>query len=214
MKHLIAILCFSCIMLPGLSYAQSFQAGIVAGPVVTQYNGDNIGGYNKIGPKGGIFVRRDRPGKLDYQIDMYFVQKGSKYANPEKYDYYNLRLQYIEVPISFQYLTDLIEIPGFFRWQTKHEIAFEAGLGAAYLLDAREDDDGGGWVNNPDPPFEKKYDITAHAGIGYFFNPNWYADVRYSYSILPIREHPGGQSWLLDRGHYNNVLHFSIYYIF
>jgi hypothetical protein len=193
--------------------AQTFNAGICAGPVVTQYNGDNVGGYNKIGPKAGIFVHRDMPGKLDYQLDLIFVQKGSKYENTEAVDYYNLRLRYLELPITFQYITDFLEIPGLFRLQLPNDIGLELGLGAAYLLEAKEDDDGGGWLNEPVKPF-KPYDITAHAGLSWYFNENWWVNFRYSYSILPIREHPGGQTWLLDLGQYNNVLHFTVYYAF
>ena len=118
--------------------AQTFNAGICAGPVVTQYNGDNVGGYSKIGPKAGIFVHRDMPGKLNYQIDMIFVQKGSKYENTEAVDYYNLRLRYLELPITFQYITDVIEIPGLFRLQFPSDVGLELGLGAAYLLEAKD----------------------------------------------------------------------------
>lgn len=193
--------------------AQEFKGGISAGPVVTQYNGDNIGGYNKIGPKAGFFIRRDMPGKLDYQIDLYFVQKGSKYVSQKYANYYNLRLRYIEMPFTFEYLTDKLEVPGLFRLDFNNLVGFEFGLGAAYLIEAKEDDDGGGWLDEPVPTFSN-FDVTAHAGIDYFFNEHWFVNFRYSYSIIPIREHPGGQTWLLDRGQYNNVLHFTLYYQF
>lgn len=215
MNHLTStlLLGFMATLLSIPVFAQDFSGGICAGPVITQYNGDNVGGYNKIGPKAGIFVRREMPGKLDYQIDMVFVQKGSKYKNREIVDYYNLRLRYIEVPFTLQYLTDKLEIPGLFRWQLEKEIGLEVGLGAAYLLEAKEDDDGGGWLNEPVKPF-RKYDITAHAGLAYFINENWFLNFRYSYSILPVRDHPGGQTWLIDWGEYNNVLHFTVNYAF
>jgi len=35
---------------------------------------------------------------------------------------------------------------------------------------------------------------------------------RFNYSILPIRAHPSGQSYLLNQGHYSNVLSIALYY--
>ena len=117
------------------------------------------------------------------------------------------------MPFTFEYLTDKLEVPGLFRIDFNNLVGFEFGLGAAYLIEAKEDDDGGGWLDEPVPNFSK-FDVTAHAGIDYFFNEHWFVNFRYSYSIIPIREHPGGQTWLLDRGQYNNVLHFTLYYQF
>jgi hypothetical protein len=214
-KHIILVV-MAIMSMMSLS-AQEFKGGVCAGPVVTQYNGDNKGGYSKIGPKGGFFVRRTMPGNWNYQIDLVFVQKGSKYEyiddNSSFYDYYNLRLRYIEAPVTFQYVTDKIEVPGLFRLSFGTDIAFEIGLGAAYLIEAKEDDDGGGWLDKPKRPF-RKYDITGHVGVAYWFSPKWAVNFRYSYSVLPVRDHPGEQTWLLDIGEYNNVLHFTLYYAF
>jgi len=36
--------------------------------------------------------------------------------------------------------------------------------------------------------------------------------VRFNYSLLPVREHPGNQVYWLNRGQYNNAMLFSFYY--
>jgi hypothetical protein len=192
--------------------AQAFYGGITGGATITQYNGDNRGGYNKINPKAGIFITRDMPSDFNYQLELLFIQKGSQYSGEKNQAYYNLRLRYIEMPVSLQYNLTGIHIPGLINWDFNNLVTPEIGLSAAYLLQAREDDIGGG-LAVPSDPF-KPYDFSLHAGVNYHFNEHWAFLFRYSYSFIPVREHPGGQTWLLDRGQYNNVLHFSFSYRF
>lgn len=192
--------------------AQTFKGGITGGALITQYNGDNRGGYNKINPKAGVFVTREMSDTWNYQLELLFVQKGSQYSGDKNQAYYNLRLRYLELPISLQYHLKGIHIPGFIDFDFKKQVYPEIGVSAAYLLQAREDDNGGG-LAEPTDPF-KPYDFSLHAGINYHFNEHWAFLFRYSYSFIPVREHPGGQTYLLDRGQYNNVLHFSFAYRF
>lgn len=55
LKKLIFLFAFSFFALP--FFAQSFYGGINAGFTVSQVDGDNYGGYHKISPLGGIYVR-------------------------------------------------------------------------------------------------------------------------------------------------------------
>jgi len=205
---LLLLLSFSFVKLS----AQVFYGGITGGATITQYNGDNRGGYNKINPKAGIFITRDMPSDFNYQIELLFIQKGSQYSGEKNQAYYNLRLRYIEMPVSLQYDLTGIHIPGLINWDFNKLVTPEIGLSAAYLLQAREDDNGGG-LAEPVDPF-KPYDFSLHAGVNYHFNEHWAFLFRYSYSFIPVREHPGGQTFYLDRGQYNNVLHFSFSYRF
>ena len=56
-----------------------------------------------------------------------------------------------------------------------------------------------------------KYVDTVR-GVGYRFLDVFSAHFRFNYSILPIRAHPSGQTYLLNKGHYNNVLNVALYY--
>jgi hypothetical protein len=192
--------------------AQNFYGGITGGAVITQYNGDNRGGYNKIGPKAGIFILRELSESWNYQIELIFIQKGSQYSGEKNLAYYNLRLRYLELPLSIQYHLKGIHIPGLIDFDINRPLYPEIGISAAYLLQAMEDDNGGG-LAEPADPF-KPYDFSLHAGINYYLNNHWIFHFRYSYSFIPVREHPGGQTYLLDRGQYNNVLHFTLNYRF
>jgi hypothetical protein len=55
------------------------------------------------------------------------------------------------------------------------------------------DDDGNGFIVNPDEL--KDYELCAIAGVYYYLNDHIYASAFASYSILPIRNHAGGQSF-------------------
>ena len=211
MKKRLPIILFLSLVGMGL-YAQNFYGGITGGAVITQFNGDNRGGYNKIGPKAGFFVTREMSDRWNYQLELYFIQKGSQYSGEKNEAYYNLRLRYLELPLSIQYHLKGIHIPSLIDVDFRRGVYPELGISAAYLLQAREDDDGGG-LAEPSDPF-RPYDISAHAGFSVHMNDHFILGFRYSYSILPVRDHPGGQTWLLDLGQYNNVLHFSLNYRF
>jgi len=87
------------------SHAQRFHGGLMIGGVVSQVQGDSYGGFNKFGLYGGGFVSLDLGKYIALQMEMDFIQKGSREnIDPEKeqYDSYLLRVNYIEVPLLFQ----------------------------------------------------------------------------------------------------------------
>src|SRR5687768_12714295 len=81
--------------------AQSFKGGFNAGFTTSQVSGDNLAGYNKAGLIGGLFVYREISKKFSLRMDFSYVMKGSRKAvHPEigDFDFYVLKLNYIEVP--------------------------------------------------------------------------------------------------------------------
>jgi hypothetical protein len=87
------------------SHAQRFHGGVMIGGVVSQVQGDSYGGFNKFGLYGGGFVSIGFAKYFALQLEMDFIQKGSREnIDPEKeqYDSYLLRVNYIEVPLLFQ----------------------------------------------------------------------------------------------------------------
>ena len=86
----------------------------------------------------------------------------------------------------------------------------EVGAGFSYLIKAQEDTDGNGFMI-PDPLF-KKFDLPFVFGVCYYPFDKFHLDFRYSYSMLAIRNHPGNQTWYFNRGQYNNLLSFGIYF--
>ncbi len=182
--------------------AQDFESGLILGGAFCQIDGDASGGYKKIGPQLGGFVKIDLQGDLDVIIEMKYIQKGARNVwtgNNSSYGYYVARLNYIELPVMGTY-------------QFGKKLYVNAGLTFGYLISAVEDKDGYGFT--PAYPEFYSYEIGAIAGISYELTPKIFANVSASYSALPIRPHPGGQVYLTDRGQYNNTIQFSLIYKF
>jgi hypothetical protein len=177
--------------------AQGFVGGGSLGIVASQVNGDELSGYNKLGLCGGLFVRNEFNDRYSLQMDIQFIQKGSrKRTNPEDgdYSYFLLRLSYVEVPIMFQA-------------KVYKKFYAEGGLALGYLIRARQDADGNGMLE-PDPAF-KRFDIPYIIGVSYGFTDNIRFNIRHSFSIIAIRDFPGQQSYYFDSGQYNKLLTFS-----
>jgi hypothetical protein len=184
--------------------AQTFKGGIMAGLSTSQVDGDMYAGYHRAGLIAGVFVNHSLSEKLLWQMEMKFIQKGSfKNENPDVGDYsiYNLRLNYIELPILIRYIY-------------KTHFSFDAGIGVGYLAKYHEADQVGELPYDASRPDFHKFELSTQLGAFYHINNNWWINARYSYSILPARDHAGGGVHWTNRGQYNNVLQFSLYYCF
>ncbi len=185
-------------------YSQEFKAGIQLGITGTQVTGDQLAGFNKAGLFGGFFVNRNFGRLGDGQLEINFIQKGSKKnAHPDKGDYvkYLLRLNYIEVPVMY-------------KFNIKNILKIEAGVMFAYLINSKEFDIQGKVYPDPSIPYYKKYDISGFAGINYKINDIFSLSFRYSYSILAIRPKPNSVTYRYNAGQFNEVLCSSLQYNF
>jgi hypothetical protein len=178
--------------------SQNFEGGILAGLTASQIDGDNFHGYNKVGLQGGGWVRRMFTYTLGGQMEIRYVQKGALKTNTvNDPTYRRTALHYIDIPLMCQYIYN-------------ENVVAELGVGPEILMSAKLEDE-----NGPLPIVDPKYNrftLSAIAGIGYRFLEVFSLHLRFNYSILPIRAHPSGQSYLLNKGHYNNVLSFALYY--
>lgn len=181
------------------AFPQGFRGGFSAGVAATQVDGDRLGGYDMTGFTGGIYVMNEIDETWAFSVGIRYFGKGSrKNADPDNgdYTYYRLRLHYTEIPVLAVY-----------RW---NKFRPEAGIGVGYLISSLEDSDAYGSVE-PNPPFHR-YDIPFIVGISYEFSKHLRFNTQYSYSILPIRPHPGNQTWYFDRGQYNNTINVTLQY--
>jgi len=193
--------CMFFILITIISFAQNkgFRSGIMAGAVASQVDGDRHEGYNKAGFQGGIFLMNKFSKKTGFHVEMKYIQKGSRTINnPDSIyaPYYKLRLSYVEVPFLFDFYL-------------KKKFMLETGTGFSYLFRAREDVDRCG-LTEPIPVF-KRFDMPFVFGVCYFPLINFYINFRFSYSIIPVRNHPANQTWYFDKGQYNNLLSFGMY---
>ncbi len=171
----------------------------MGGLAATQLDGDNLGGYNKPGVRFGGWVNTRIKPNMILQLELEYIQKGSKISDAEleRQKYYHCRLNYIQVPLLAK-TTLLPRLEG------------EAGIAASYLTRSLEDKDGGGFLE-ASPDFTQ-FELSGLVGIGYQLLENLSVSVRFNYSLLPVREHPGDQTYWLDRGQFNNAMLFSLYY--
>jgi len=184
-----------------ISVSQGFTPGFFAGIIASQVDGDMLEGYNKPGGQFGVLVKRDLTEKYGIQTEIKFIQKGSrKVAHPDKGDIssYKIKLDYVEVPFLFNYTI-------------KKKYRPEIGLGFGYLIKSGEFVDGYEYI--PEPAF-KKYELSIMLGFNYKIFSKIELNLRYSYSIMPIRDFPGVKSFYFDRFQYNNLMSFALYYNF
>ena len=183
----------------GISRAQKFHGGILAGLSTSQVDGDHLSGFNKAGFKGGGLVNRKFGEKIALQFEIEFIQKGSRKPLNDNNEYYLMRLSYIEVPLLFSYYVGK-------KWN------LETGVAFATLLSAYEEDETGEVLNAP--AFNRN-DYLICGGANYFFTPQLFFNVRYSYSISTIRTKDEYYDYYyFVGGQYNKVLAFSFGYIF
>ena len=175
----------------------TFHAGIVLGLNASQVDGDDYAGYNKLGINAGFMSVLPVSKKIFFSAEILYTQKGSKShvvsGMPLEY---RLKLNYAEIPVLFNF-------------NAKPVLDFGAGFAYARLVKSRE------FVYELEqPPFEdlNKNEFAGLLNANYFFNPHFFLNVRFSYSLAPIGHSP--VSNFNSRAMFNNLLSFRIGYIF
>jgi hypothetical protein len=189
-----------------LASAQRFHGGIMAGGVLSQVQGESYGGFNKPGVYAGAFVNYDFGKIHTVQLEMDFIQKGSRdNNNPENgpYPNYILRVNYLEIPVLYQV--------HFF----KRKFAFEIGPAFDVLLSSYQEYDG---LETDFVPPCRSVTVNALAGVSFNIIPKLKVDFRFIMSINSIRQ-PGDTNdnyykrfgtW----GQFNDVLALTLWYSF
>ncbi|MDD4148619.1 MAG: outer membrane beta-barrel protein [Bacteroidales bacterium] len=198
------------------SNSQSFYGGIIAGTTISQVDGDSYGGYHKISPLGGVFVRNAFNDKWGMTVGIEYKRKGSKEVKKNDYEItriYNLSLDYIEVPIMVSRNIKQLGLPGVFMLDIPNDLYFDFGFSYAYLINSKEETNG--IISQSSRQF-RKYEIANHIGLNYRLSEHWLASWRMSYTFLltPIREHSDGNVYWFNRGQYNHNMSFAIKYEF
>ena len=79
--------------------AQQFKGGMMFGFVSSQVAGDGYSGFHKAGLSGGFFVSLDLNPTSSLQMELHYIQKGSRYNDTtyqEDFQQYLLRLNYVD----------------------------------------------------------------------------------------------------------------------
>ncbi len=197
------------------AFSQSFGGGVKAGFNISQVDGDMRGGYSTIFPTACIYAQTNfgEQQRAALSLGISYIRKGSKHIGKNELgdiiSIYAIRLQYIEMPLTFSWQLNKFKIPRLVDYTFKNKLCLEAGLSYAYLIDAKINE-GQGFME-PARAFNK-YDCGIHIGLSYLIGEHFFINYRFSYTLffLPIRKHPGGQVHLLNRGVYNNVMALTV----
>lgn len=193
--------------------AQRVQAEVIVGGNLSQVDGDEIFGFNKIGLNTGLGAIVPFGKNFQFGIEILYSQQGS-YQGPQYEDTdsagnvttgeYKVNLDYLQVPFMVLY-NDKDVITG--------------GLGFSYgrLVRVREYEHGqrveSTTVNNG--PYNRN-DFMALADIRFRVYKRLKLNLRYAYSLAKIRtreyENLLGDTWSRDQ--YNNTITFRVIYMF
>jgi hypothetical protein len=193
MYRIILIVFLTCYFLhdPESLHAQNFKGGAVLGINACQVDGDQLNGYNKLGLMAGAYVYRPVSNYLDIQLEIKYMGKGATKKKTEINinEYRNTNLHYIEIPVIARF--------------NVQKLGVEAGFGFGYLFSAKIKDDLGEFEPEPDEQM-KPLEFSGIGGLNYKATPKLSVNIRYSYSILSIR-----QSY---RIFFNNIISTGIFY--
>lgn len=200
------------LFLPSLLWQQSnrvFKLKPAIGLNACQIHGDAYSGYNKLGLFVGTAVQTKLNEKVSAELAFYFSQKGARRNEiPKNNDYrsYLVNLNYIDMPLSF-----------FYKLNNYYSVM--AGPSIAYLVSSKE------YINRIDMSAYShfnKFEIGLNIGLSRKIKDNWYAEIRCSNSVSPVRNYgiaatgiyyPNPVARYFNKGLYNNILSIFVTYI-
>lgn len=183
---------------------QQFHGGVIAGLVGSQVAGDTYSGYNKAGIFAGGFVSLDLSEKSAMHMELTYFQKGSRENPTEKNGYrsYLLRLNYIELPIFYQFKAGRFTI----------EAGPSAGFNIGYYEEVDQDviSDYQGY-NSP-----ARFTLQINLGLRFNISEKFGVDVRTNNSLMNVfsENQSGDPRRFWDYGRYNDALVLSLFYQF
>lgn len=182
-------------------FPQRFNGGAMAGMAASQVAGDRLSGFDKAGPIAGFFVNMEPSKRSTVQMELYYIQKGSrKNADAVEGDYesYLLRLNYVELPLLYRFNI------GWF--------ALEAGPSVAFLMSGYEE------TNGEDVKADDFATATFQLNFGVVFTiaQNWKINIRTNNSFTNLRNqtYTGHVPRLWTHGQFNDVLQLTLAYQF
>jgi hypothetical protein len=198
----------------GLKEGKSnFHAGIRVGFTGSQITKDGLPfqGYNKFGAFVGPFVNLpvSKNGRWLIQPELNFIMKGCKHT--PKYD----EAGNIIGQIRDQYVLQLMygEIPVLAKWKVVKGFELEFGPAFGVLFKNTEVEKVNGYIKVGAPPFFR-FEFAGIIGLSYLFYNHWGVNLRYEFSILPVRKTKAVDWMYLLGGQHNQTFCFSLYYQF
>ena len=200
---------FFILIIPIFLFSQHFEAGFIGGISTTQVSGDGLSGFNKIGPRIGLYVNRNI-NWYNIQLELQYLTKGSKKTteSANQNDYFNnLSFDFLN---NYNFHLDYIGAPLVFSFNIKKNIKVELGSAINVLINQKEEIDF--YIDNSREV--NRVESAFLIGLVYKLNEKYALSIRGTNSIFPIRKHSSGEVYKLNRGQYNTALNFNILYKF
>jgi hypothetical protein len=211
-RFFVLILFSFCFWIPTELYAQRIQGAIIAGGNLSQVDGDEIFGFNKLGFNGGLGAVVPFGKNFQFSIETLFSQKGS-YQGPQYEETdtagnvttgeYKLNLDYLDVPVMVLY-------------NDKDVITGGVGFSYSRLVRVREYEHGQQVETTTlnDGPYNRN-DFSVLADVRFRVFRQFKLNLRYTYSLAKIRtreyENLLGDTWTRDQ--FNNTISLRLIYM-
>jgi hypothetical protein len=184
-----------------------FSGGLVVGTNFSQVDGDRYAGYFKVGVNAGAVLYTRLSQSLAISMELLFSQKGSSSNYRQGFDSSHSTI--VSQKINLNYA----EIPVMLNLYDKRKSHLGAGLSYSQLISADEKVViSGRYTYDPDKYPFKKRDINLILGANLNLVKGLYANLRFQYSISPIRSIVDSE--LARSKQYNNLWTLRIMYIF
>ncbi|GAA4457368.1 hypothetical protein GCM10023092_24110 [Rurimicrobium arvi] len=186
-----------------------FFGSIVLGMNAAQIDGDTYSGFHKAGLNMGVGAYTRLSPKWLANIELLYSQKGARQINVYESPAvgtiplgYRARLNYVEIPLTIQYLV-------------YPKLHLGGGLSYSRLISDKEEIDSyTAYTTQTTEGTFRKQDINYLVSLQYQLYDNLFARVRYQYSMLSIRDgsripvdfHSGSQ--------FNNLFAFHLICVF
>ncbi|MCD4664364.1 MAG: PorT family protein [Bacteroidales bacterium] len=196
------------------SYAQRIKGAVIVGANISQVDGDEIFGFNKVGFNVGAAAIIPFAENFSFSIETIFNQKGSyqgkQYRDTDSLGNiltgeYKLKLDYLEVPFMIHY--------------TDKDI-ITAGVGFSYgrLVNVKEWEHGRliETTTLNTGPYDRT-DFNILADIRFRIYKRFKFNIRYAYSLAKIRTRDFYDifgDYVNTRKQYNNLITFRLIYVF
>ena len=218
----LSILLLVLLMISFSGYGQRIKGAIIGGMNISQVDGDEIYGFNKVGLNTGAAAILPIGKNLSFQLEILYSQKGS-YQSKQYEETISDSSGNVIADLNGQYRLNLnyLEVPFLFHYTDKDIISAGVGFSYGRLVSVKEyeHDTLNQFTTLNDGPYDRNdYSIL----VDLYFRihkkiPRFKLNIRYSYSMRKIRTRDFYNTlgeYTGTRDQYNNVIAFRLIYVF